>query len=41
MNLKSDFEEILKGFKLDFDNNVRNISKEILDKFKKLNASNI
>lgn len=41
MDLKSDFEQILEGFKLDFNNNVRNISKEILDKFKKLNASNI
>lgn len=41
MNLKSDFKEILKGFKLDFDNNLRNISKDILDKFKKLNDSNI
>ncbi len=34
MELESDFEEILKGFRLDFNNNLRNISKEILDKFK-------
>ena len=34
MDLESDFKEILKGFRLDFNNNLRNISKEILDKFK-------
>ena len=34
--LESDFKEILKGFTLDLNNNLRNISKEILDKFKKL-----
>jgi len=34
MELESDFKEILKGFRLDFNNNLRNISKEILDKFK-------
>jgi hypothetical protein len=34
MDLESDFNEILKGFRLDFNNNLRNISKEILDKFK-------
>lgn len=33
MDLESDFKEILKGFRLDFNNNLRNISKEILDKF--------
>ena len=35
-DLESDFKEILKGFALDFNNNLRNISKEILDKFKRL-----
>lgn len=34
MELESDFKEILKGFRLDFNNNLRNISKEILDNFK-------
>ena len=34
MDLESDFEEILKGFRLDFNSNLLNISKEILDKFK-------
>ena len=33
-DLESDFKEILKGFRLDFNNNLRNISKEILDNFK-------
>ena len=33
IGLESDFKEILKGFRLDFNNNLRNISKEILDKF--------
>lgn len=31
--VESDFKEILKGFELDFNNNIREISKEILDKF--------
>jgi hypothetical protein len=35
VNLERDFKEILKGFKLDFNSNLRNISKEILDKFRK------
>lgn len=34
MDLESDFKEILEGFKLDFNNNLRNISKEVSDKFK-------
>ena len=33
-DLEGDFKEILKGFRLDFNNNLRNIPKEILDKFK-------
>ena len=37
MDLESDFKEILKGFKLDVNHNLRNLSKEILDNFKKLN----
>jgi len=36
-NLERDFKDILKGFKLDFNANFRNISKEILDKFKEKN----
>ena len=32
--LESDFKEIIKGFELDFNYNIRNISKDILDKFK-------
>jgi hypothetical protein len=32
--LESDFKEIMKGFELDFNFNLRNISKDILDKFK-------
>ncbi len=32
-NIENDFKEILKGFELDFDNHIRDISKEILDKF--------
>ena len=35
--LKRDFNEILKGYKLDYNKNLSNISKEILDKFEKLN----
>jgi hypothetical protein len=34
VDLESDFQEIIKAFELDFNNNVRNISKEILDKIK-------
>ncbi len=34
IDLESDFKEILEGFKFDFNNNLRNISKEVLDKFK-------
>lgn len=37
VDLESDFKEILKGFKLDVNHNLRNLSKEILDNFKKLN----
>ena len=32
-NIEIDFKEILKGFELDFDNHIRDVSKEILDKF--------
>ena len=32
-DIESDFKEILKGFELDFNNHIRDISKEILDKF--------
>ncbi len=33
-DLKSDFIKIIKAFELDFNNNIRNISSDILDKFK-------
>jgi hypothetical protein len=33
-DLEEDFKEIIKVFELDFNNNIRNISKDILDKFK-------
>lgn len=33
VDIESDFKEILKGFELDFDNHIRDVSKEILDKF--------
>ncbi len=33
-NLESDFKAILKGFELDHNNNLKHISKEILEKFK-------
>ncbi len=36
VNLVNDFKEILKGFKLDFDKNFRDISKVILEKLKHL-----
>lgn len=36
VDLEWDFREILKGFSLDVNNNKRNISKDILDKFKML-----
>ena len=32
-NIESDFREIIKAFELDFNNHIRNVSKEILDKF--------
>jgi len=32
-NIEIDFKEILKGFELDFDSHIRDVSKEILDKF--------
>lgn len=32
-SIESDFKEIIKGFELDFNNHIRNFSKEILDKF--------
>ena len=32
--LKRDFKEIIKAFELDFNNNIRNMSNDILDKFK-------
>ena len=34
LDLESDFKEIVKAFELDFNNNIRNISRDILDKFK-------
>jgi len=34
VGLESDFIEIIKAFELDFNNNIRNISRDILDKFK-------
>lgn len=33
VDIESDFKEILNGFELDFDNHIRDVSKEILDKF--------
>jgi len=33
-NLESDFKRILKSFELDYNNNLKNISKDILEKFK-------
>lgn len=33
-NLESDFKQILKGFELDYNNNLKNISKDIQEKFK-------
>lgn len=33
VDLEDDFKEILKGFELDFNHNIRNISKDILNKF--------
>jgi hypothetical protein len=33
-DLEEDFKEIIKGFELDFDNNIRKISRQILDKLK-------
>ena len=33
-DLEKDFSEVLKGFKSDFTNNLRTISKDILEKFK-------
>jgi hypothetical protein len=36
VGLTSDFKEILRGFSLDLNNNMRKISEEILDKFKQL-----
>lgn len=32
-NIESDFKEIIKAFELDFNNHIRNVSKQILDKF--------
>ena len=32
--LERDFKEIIKAFELDFNDNIRNISNDILDKFK-------
>ena len=34
LDLESDFKKIVKAFELDFNNNIRNISRDILDKFK-------
>jgi hypothetical protein len=34
VDLENDFKEVVKAFELDFDNNIRNISRDILDKFK-------
>ena len=34
IDFENDFKEIIKAFELDFDNNIRNISRDILDKFK-------
>lgn len=34
VGLENDFKEVIKAFELDFDNNRRNLSKDILDKFK-------
>ena len=33
-DLENDFKEIVKAFELDFNNNIRNISRDILDKLK-------
>lgn len=33
-DLENDFNEIVKAFELDFNNNIRNISRDILDKLK-------
>ena len=33
VGLEDDFKEIIKTFELDFNNNIRNISRDILDKF--------
>lgn len=33
-DLEKDFKEIIKGFELDFNNNIRKISRDILDKLK-------
>ncbi len=33
VGLENDFKEIIKAFGLDFDNNLRSLSKDILDKF--------
>ncbi len=34
VGLENDFKEIIRAFELDFNNNIRNISSDILDKFK-------
>ena len=34
VDLENDFKELLNAFELDFNNNFRNISRDILDKFK-------
>lgn len=34
LDLEDDFKEIVKAFELDLNNNIRNLSRDILDKFK-------